>query len=665
MRKFKSIFEKYFAYHTLDWVKIEMSHLKKQTKGCLESSDLWKLRPLKLLNDQAIGEPGIDREEGCLVSIPMPMMKAGAALGTDGPFTIGVFGDWGTGKTSLMRLIQRKLDDYEEEEVITVWFEAWRYAREEHLIIPLVSTIIGEVEKRSNKSNEPSRYKKVLNALRSVVYGISFKAKFGLTDANSVEFNASIKDMVEREEQLTKEETEDILIEQSLYFDAYDALSKLSADENPAKIILLIDDLDRCLPNVAIRLLEGIKLVFAQQGFVFVLGISRRVFDGYLRKIYDDFGMSDFKAQEYLEKIIQLPFAIPPHSARMESFASSLLEQLEEDDAKNLEETLPMIGIACAYNPRVTIQFVNNLLIDTAISAGNIEIGYFAITRSLQQRWNRVLNLLTISNESNILADKTVEWLTIVDGTVPIPSNDDLDGSVLELANLLRHDGALQSLLQTHQGQHWLKNHDLRLNAVQFIHEQREEPIEKETINRLIFALKYGNVHDSNEAYKALVEGTHFHNGNLNRMDLTGVNLSYTYLNGADFDSANLQDSNLESAQLEYAKFRNTFLGNTLLVNANLKYASLQNARLLGADLTLANLEKANLVNADLSGAKLINTVLTNADMRYARLSQAEYDRYTVLPNGIFWRNDIDMDMFTDPSHRDFWQPDWVKKRSN
>ncbi len=372
-----------------------------------------------------------------------------------------------------MRLIQSKLDDYEEDDVITVWFEAWRYAREEHLIIPLVSTIIREVEEQSNKSNEPSRYKRVLNALRAVVYGISFKAKFGLTDTNSVEFNASIKDMVEREEQLNREETEEVLIEQSLYFDAYDALSKLSADENPAKIVLLIDDLDRCLPDVAIRLLEGIKLVFAQKGFVFVLGISRRVFDGYLRKIYDDFGISDFKAQEYLEKIIQLPFAIPPHNTRMDSFAKSLLDHLVKEDVDALEAILPIIGVACAYNPRITIRFVNNLLIDSAISSVPNALSFFAVTRSLQQRWWRVYNLLSNSVDGNYLCEKIVYWWLDNGENAPLglpeidPEKNDNEANLIYL---IRGDKELQKLFETEQGRNWLSNHNERSRAIQFLY---------------------------------------------------------------------------------------------------------------------------------------------------------------------------------------------------
>lgn len=53
----------------------------------------------------------------------------------DTPLTVGVFGEWGSGKTSLMRMVRDKLDPPEQRgagtgEVVTVWFEAWKFARE-------------------------------------------------------------------------------------------------------------------------------------------------------------------------------------------------------------------------------------------------------------------------------------------------------------------------------------------------------------------------------------------------------------------------------------------------------------------------------------------------------------------------------------------------------
>jgi predicted KAP-like P-loop ATPase len=53
-------------------------------------------------------------------------------------FAIGIFGGWGSGKTTLMRAIEDKLDS---SRAVSVQFSAWRYEKEEHLIVPLLDTI--------------------------------------------------------------------------------------------------------------------------------------------------------------------------------------------------------------------------------------------------------------------------------------------------------------------------------------------------------------------------------------------------------------------------------------------------------------------------------------------------------------------------------------------
>jgi len=55
-------------------------------------------------------------------------------------FAVGIFGKWGSGKTTLMKMIKQKLDeDNSSDKILTVWFDAWRYEREKYLaIIPFL-----------------------------------------------------------------------------------------------------------------------------------------------------------------------------------------------------------------------------------------------------------------------------------------------------------------------------------------------------------------------------------------------------------------------------------------------------------------------------------------------------------------------------------------------
>lgn len=60
-------------------------------------------------------------------------------------FAIGIFGGWGTGKTTLMKMIERKLGNHDD--ILVVWFDAWKYEKEKYLaVIPFIRTIKIELE---------------------------------------------------------------------------------------------------------------------------------------------------------------------------------------------------------------------------------------------------------------------------------------------------------------------------------------------------------------------------------------------------------------------------------------------------------------------------------------------------------------------------------------
>ncbi len=67
-------------------------------------------------------------------------------------FAVGIFGGWGSGKTTLMKAIKARLTD---PATIVVDFNAWRYEREEHLLIPLLDTIREAVFDWSEKQAVP------------------------------------------------------------------------------------------------------------------------------------------------------------------------------------------------------------------------------------------------------------------------------------------------------------------------------------------------------------------------------------------------------------------------------------------------------------------------------------------------------------------------------
>ena len=186
-------------------------------------------------------------------------------------FAIGIFGGWGSGKTTLMRAIFDELAH--EQHVIPVWFNAWRYEREPHLIIPLLDVLRETLQMRAVRDAEDpnGRIKRMATAA-----GRAAKAILRSTTLTGSFFGAGAElDIAQMIAELSSGDNgaEDAPV--SLYHAAFNTL-KSAADgfsqDGEGRIVVFIDDLDRCMPQNALALLESMKLFFDLEGFVFVAG---------------------------------------------------------------------------------------------------------------------------------------------------------------------------------------------------------------------------------------------------------------------------------------------------------------------------------------------------------------------------------------------------------
>jgi hypothetical protein len=159
-------------------------------------------------------------------------------------------------------------------------------------------------------------------------------------------------------------------------------------------------------------------------------------------------------------------------------FSTRLLERLEPSTRATLSDILPIIASAAGSNPRSTIRFINNVLIDIGISSQLVElgmmtaipVGYFAVSRCLQQRWPDTFSVLSRSND---VCQAVFNWGR---------SRDDIrqgtaSGSEEQasLAARLLTDRDLLDLLNSGQGRLWLSNQSIRNAAIQFLRSKRQE----------------------------------------------------------------------------------------------------------------------------------------------------------------------------------------------
>lgn len=217
------------------------------------------------------------------------------------PFTVGIFGPWGTGKTTFMYLVERHLENDN-----VVFFRPWQFEQKEEVWKALIYTVLHRLEEldKMRKSNVERQNEKLANLLRGVGK-LALNSAISTLTRNKADLNTLVSFYSETEQENTKFLNTFRREFQSAKNDI------LGLEENQSgRLVVFVDDLDRCSPENCIMVLEAIKLFFDFEGCVFILGIDREVVQKGIELKYD--AKLNIRGVDYLEKMIQLPFTLPP-----------------------------------------------------------------------------------------------------------------------------------------------------------------------------------------------------------------------------------------------------------------------------------------------------------------------------------------------------------------
>jgi hypothetical protein len=271
------------------------------------------------------------------------------------PLTIGMQGEWGTGKTSLMYLVQEALDN---KKVATSWVSTWEYSlfREPAQITPSVlKGLLDNLEQTCKKLDvwgPNQNFEKAKNNLLKVT------KMFGTFAASAVIKKATGKDVeFNTEEPITVEIAElKKNIQESIKSVIEDKKNELK------KVVFFIDDLDRIDPPVAVEILEALKNIFDIENCVFVLAID---YDVVIKGLEKKFGkkteQNEREFRSFFDKIIQVPFSMPIGAydinklleSKLKDLGLSLNPELKEDYVQILHKTV-------GYIPRSIKRYVNS-----------------------------------------------------------------------------------------------------------------------------------------------------------------------------------------------------------------------------------------------------------------------------------------------------------------
>lgn len=278
------------------------------------------------------------------------------------PITIGLYGDWGSGKSSVLKILEKELE--EDKDSIVIYFDGWTFESFDDAKLALIQGIVDELEK-SEKFKEKvkdkaediknafSKLKKSINWMR--ILKVTAKSAIPVLSA-SMTGGLSVIPMLISAFQEHKDDLTDILTgekaeeflkdiigtdkEEKKYAavrEFRNDFSDLIKKSKYEKVIILIDDLDRCLPRHIIENLEAIKLFLNVPGTAFVIAADEYIVSNAIKSEYQ----SLIKASEqdrnghnigeaYMEKLIQLPYRLPSLSNKeVETFVNLLFCQSE------------------------------------------------------------------------------------------------------------------------------------------------------------------------------------------------------------------------------------------------------------------------------------------------------------------------------------------------
>jgi len=286
-------------------------------------------------------------------------LKAAQIAHCTPPHCFGIHGDWGAGKTSFLRQLRYHLDGQEEgceksernnapekakygNQVITMWFDAWRYQHE-------ASPVIALLHEMRRQFTTYAKFKKKAAKLTGVTVRSLLNSFNDITKQLGLEtFGVNANKIQQTGEQWEKQHLETRLGTDTVQYFLQQAISQLIkslGNKGCSRLVIFIDDLDRCSSSAAYRLLEGLKIYLDIDNCVFVIGMNQKiVVDAIAKEINtkssgDEQSVNTIYAEAYLEKLCSNIERLPPPKAPCKLF-NQWLEQCHKNTQNNLNNDI-------------------------------------------------------------------------------------------------------------------------------------------------------------------------------------------------------------------------------------------------------------------------------------------------------------------------------------
>jgi len=285
------------------------------------------------------------------------------------PVTIGVFGDWGSGKSSVLQIVKEEFDKEEDTDSLCIYFNGWTFEGYDDAKAALLNSILKELEDNKKISAEiktaiKEKSKKLWKSV-DWMRGAGMVLKNVALPAVSAYFTGGLSLVPYTFHKISEwgDDPEKIIekLQSKEGKEIFEAFKKQGNEENQSssnavaefrkdfaalldatnfkRLVVIIDDLDRCSPERIIENLEAIKLFLNVPRTAFIIGADPRIVKYAIEQKYKNNKEIEEDNNriviDYLEKLIQLPYSLPRLSeSEVETYISMLICKREIDDKK-------------------------------------------------------------------------------------------------------------------------------------------------------------------------------------------------------------------------------------------------------------------------------------------------------------------------------------------
>jgi hypothetical protein len=279
------------------------------------------------------------------------------------PMTIGIQGDWGTGKTSLLNMLRgdeknTKSGLLMSTRCLVVNFETWSYSMfNDRKSLPTaclyaLTERLGDALKREGLLNEEkgkAAFEKASSRLKNVIKNVNVGVP-GI--------NIPIGKVLEGEK--TTPPADDLSQEMIQFKKSFQDLALVWANDGKKRVVICVDDLDRVQPVIALEMLEAIKNFLDVDGCVFILAVDFEVIQaGMKEKLGIDVQKTSGKS--FFDKIIQLPFNMPKDSYDLKAYLGKLISETDLPYAEKMDKDYirEVTSSSVGANPRSIKRVMN------------------------------------------------------------------------------------------------------------------------------------------------------------------------------------------------------------------------------------------------------------------------------------------------------------------